>query len=138
MEEFLLELQQSVIDDDVPEVHYVLYTLQNPEYQTILARAYVYHRKHNELNREEFSTLIGSKAKNKSRTSIANHPIALYKLIVKYKMHKLRRLCPTKEQMKTLLTRTKQIREYLEKNPDSFWISKNEEVQDNYHWWIGI
>jgi NADH:ubiquinone oxidoreductase subunit D len=139
VEEFLLELRESLItNEDGTQADRVLYRMSEmPEYHVILMRAWcVWKMKDKNMSREEMALMLGSKAKkDMGHTSLLNHAMTMYKLIVVHKMWKLRFLCPTKAQLGTMLNSMTAFNKYFELHTDEFWQTKDD-IPDNINEWI--
>lgn len=92
--------------------------VQNPEYDTILKRAWCYQMRRQEerLSVNQIALLLGSKAaKNASSSSVITQAKSLLELVKQ--LHLLRRFCPKKEQIKTLLKFSSTILEEVKNDP---------------------
>jgi hypothetical protein len=138
VEEFLFNLRRNVItNEDGTQFDRVLYrsTADETDYRLILMRAWcVWKMEDMNITKEEKGRMFGSKAKDAKRSSYLLQATALYKLIVVHKMWKLRFLCPTKPQLKTLLTSGNAFKAYFAYHTDEFWQTKDDIPEDINEW----
>lgn len=135
VEKFLFQLRGSVVmNDEETQFNRVVNSMKNVYYQTILVRAWcIWKMSESGMSKEQAMTILGSSAKRTS--SSYQDAKRLYRLIVVYKMWKLRFLQPTPEQLKTLLFSMNAFKKYFKDHTDPYW-QTTEEIPRDYNEWV--
>jgi hypothetical protein len=134
VEKFLFQLRGSVVmNDEETQFNRVVNSMKNGYYQTILARAWcVWRMSESGMSIDDMAGILGTNQKSSSYLQDAKK---MYKLIVVYKMWKLRFLQPTPEQLKTLICSMKSFKKYFKDHTDPFW-QITEEIPRDYNEWV--